>query len=91
MAVVYAKEGRAMDAEREYLRALKLDPTDPAVHYNLGILYEEQLNKIHKAVLHYKKYIQLAPFAKDVDTVRQWLIDKRSSSPSGCLLVSSTV
>lgn len=73
MAVVYAKEGKFREAELEYLRALEVDPTDAGTHYNLGILYDDQLNEKQKAALHYRRYLKLSPFAADVDQVRGWL------------------
>ena len=75
MASVYAREGRIRDAEKEYLRALRVDPTDPDSHYNLAILYEESLDNRRKAAVHFKAYLKLAPNAKDVDEVKAWLID----------------
>jgi len=75
MAAVYAKEGRLRDAEKEYLRALRVDPTDSDSHYNLAILYEESFDDRGKATVHYRAYLKLAPTAKDVDEVKAWLID----------------
>jgi tetratricopeptide (TPR) repeat protein len=74
MAAVYAKEGRFREAEQEYHRALRIDPKDAAAHYNLGILYDDELNDKRRAALHYRKYLQLAPSAPDVDQVRAWLL-----------------
>ena len=74
MAVVYAKEGRLREAEGEYLRALQIDPNDPAVHYNLGILYDDELNDKGKAAMHYRKYLKLSPHGSDVDAVKSWLL-----------------
>jgi len=74
MAAVFAARGRSKDAEREYLRALRIDPADADVHYNLGILYDDELNGKHKAVMHYRRYLKLRPHANDVDKVKLWLI-----------------
>lgn len=73
MAMVFAKEGRFKDAEREYLHALRIDPGDAGVHYNLGILYDDELEDKRRAASHYRKYLQLAPHSEDVDKVRHWL------------------
>ena len=75
MAAVYAKEGRMRDAEKEYLRSLRIDPTDADSHYNLAILYEESFDNKSKAAVHYRAYLKLAPNARDVDEVKAWLID----------------
>jgi len=74
MAVVYAKEGRFKEAEAEYLRAMRIDPSDAAAHYNLAILYDDELKNKNRAVMHYKKYLQLAPDAPDRNEVKQWIL-----------------
>lgn len=73
MAVVYARDGRPQDAEREYLRALEIDPSDAESHFNLGVLYEQSFKDKQKAARHYRKYLELCPGGEDVDTVRRWL------------------
>jgi tetratricopeptide (TPR) repeat protein len=74
MASVYAREGRFAEAEYEYLQALRLDPSDADVHYNLGILYDDQLEQPEKALLHYRRYLQLNPHGEDADSVRNWVM-----------------
>jgi tetratricopeptide (TPR) repeat protein len=75
MAVVYAKEGKFADAEQEYLQALRLDPSDAEIHYNLAILYDDELHDERRAALHYRKYLKLNPHGPDADAVRNWLIE----------------
>lgn len=74
MAAVYAKEGKYEDAEQEYLHALSINPTDADVHYNLGILYDDELNEPEKAIAHYRRYLKLNPHSPDADQVRNWLM-----------------
>jgi len=74
MAAVYVREGRFHDAETEYLRALRIDPTDADVHYNLAILYDDELKNSSKAIMHYKRYLKLNPHGSDADLVRDWLM-----------------
>jgi chromosome segregation ATPase len=74
MAAVYAREGKFDEAEQEYLHALQLDPTDADVHYNLGILYDDELKSPAKAVVHYRRYLKLNPHGPDADQVRDWLM-----------------
>jgi len=74
MAIVYQREGRFRDAEQEYLSALQSDGSDADVHYNLGILYDDDLNDKQKAVLHYRRYLRLAPAAPDADQVKEWIM-----------------
>jgi tetratricopeptide (TPR) repeat protein len=73
MGVVFANRGQFKDAEREYLRALRLDPADADTHYNLGVLYEQSLKKYRKAASHYRRYLKLRPDADDASEVRIWI------------------
>lgn len=75
MAAIYTRDGKVRDAEQQYLRALQIDPNDADAHYNLGILYDEELNDPERAAMHYRKYIQLNPNAADVDIVKGWLMN----------------
>lgn len=75
MAVIYSKEGRPRDAEAEYLKALRIDPSDAEIHYNLGILYEQDLKDPKKAAMHYRRYLAIRPNASDVDQVKSWIMD----------------
>jgi tetratricopeptide (TPR) repeat protein len=74
MAAVYTREGKLQDAESEYLRALRLDPCDADVHFNLGILYDDHMDQKRKAAMHYRRYLKLMPDANDAETVRAWLL-----------------
>jgi tetratricopeptide (TPR) repeat protein len=74
MAAVYAREGKYEAAEQEYLHALRLNPTDADVHYNLGILYDDELKSSTKAAVHYRRYLKLNPHGPDADQVRNWLM-----------------
>lgn len=74
MAVVYAKEGKYKQAEEEYLQALRIDPMDAATHYNLAILYDDELNNKNRALIHYRRYLRLRPSASDYDEVRHWIM-----------------
>ncbi len=74
MASVYARDGKFAEAENEYLQALRIDPTDADVHYNLGILYDDEMKQPEKAMVHYRRYLQLNPHGPDADHVRNWLM-----------------
>jgi tetratricopeptide (TPR) repeat protein len=74
LAVVFEKNGMYEDAEREYLKCLKIDPNDADVHYNLGILYDDKLNNNAKAIEHYNSFLKLRPIGKDAQLVRQWIL-----------------
>lgn len=73
MGCVY-KAARQFDrAEAEFLRALAIKPDDAGVHYNLGILYDDDLHRKDKARLHYQKFLELAPDDRDAASVQEWL------------------
>jgi len=68
------KAGRQYSkAEAEFHKALKYAPDDPAVHYNLGILYDDNLGDADKARHHYQRFLALAPNDTDAPRVVQWL------------------
>jgi tetratricopeptide (TPR) repeat protein len=81
MASVYAREGKFTEAENEYLQALRIDPTDADVHYNLGILYDDEMKQSEKAMVHYRRYLQLNPHGLDADRVRTWLRKLEMQAP----------
>lgn len=74
MGAVYVVKGQYEAAEREYLTSLRIDPSDAEVHYNLGILYDDNLSDKRRAARHYKRYLKLNPHASDYDQVRGWLM-----------------
>lgn len=60
-------------AEGEFLKALKISPNDPNIHYNLGILYEDDLGDVEAAKKHYARFIELSPNEEDRAQVQEWL------------------
>jgi len=73
MGCVYKGAKDPTKAEIELLKALELEPRDAATHYNLGILYDDDLGDKAKAREHYKQYLDLAPDSTDAPAVRKWL------------------
>jgi len=72
-AAVYRSSMMYKKAEDEYLAALTVDPNDAAVHYNLAILYDDNLKDKKKAKMHYEKFLELAPDDPDAVRARDWL------------------
>lgn len=70
---VYRATRQYRKAEAKFLNALELDPYDADVHYNLAILYDDDLNEKEKARKHYEKFLELAPNDKDAAKVQEWL------------------
>lgn len=74
MGCVY-KAGRLYKkAESEFLKAVDLIPDDAALHYNLGILFDDDLKQKKKAKHHYKRFLELAPGDRDAAKVQEWLL-----------------
>lgn len=73
LAVLYDKNGLYRDAEREYLKCLRIDPKDAGVHYNIAILYDDKVNNNSKAMYHYRKFLALRPMGDTAERVRDWI------------------
>ena len=72
--MVYGRR-QVLDAKREYLKCLKIDPKDAGVLYNLGILYDDKLNDNRKAAYYYRRFLKYRPMGEDAIQVRRWLTD----------------
>ena len=70
---VYRAAGHYKKAEEAFLAAARINPNDPAVHYNLGILYDDDLEMPHRAKKHYQLFLDLAPDDADAGQVYEWL------------------
>ena len=73
LAVLYDKTQMYERAEEQYRRCLELDPEDAAVHYNLGILYEDKLDNPRRALKHYEAFLSLNPDPDDARRVSRWV------------------
>jgi len=73
MAAAYRAGGMMAKAEHHYMEALKIDPEDGGVHYNLAILYDDEMKNRKKAREHYEKFLELSPDDKDAAKVVEWL------------------
>ena len=73
MGILLQQEGRHKEAEKEYLRAMRIDPSDAEVHYNLGVLYDDNLDNDSRAAVHYRVYLRIKPSAEDSAQVQEWL------------------
>lgn len=60
-------------AEAEFLKALEIKPDDSASHYNLGILYDDDLGNKSKAAAHYKKFLEHSNDEVERAQVLEWL------------------
>jgi Flp pilus assembly protein TadD len=60
-------------AESEFLSALRVAPDDPNIHYNLGILYDDDLGNKEGARKHYARFLELSQNEQDRAQVQEWL------------------
>ncbi|MFQ5680777.1 MAG: hypothetical protein ACE5GG_01795 [Candidatus Omnitrophota bacterium] len=74
MALMFEREGLYKDAEREYLKVLAINALDAGTHYNLGILYDDYLRDIPKAIYHYKQYLEINPEGQYIYEVKEWIM-----------------
>ena len=65
--LIYAAQGRYKEAEQLYLAALKVDPKNAGIHYNLALLYDVYYQDIAQAISHYESYLSLSS-QKDEET-----------------------
>ncbi len=66
----YLKEKQFEQAINAFEKAFSLDANDAAVCYDLGLLYKHQRNDNKKAVTYLKRYLALAPLARDAEDVK---------------------
>lgn len=78
---LYYDVGKSLYEAREYRRAaaqyekaLKLDPNDSYLHYNLGLIYDYYLKDNRKAARHYRKYLALTPVEEEAKEIRERLL-----------------
>lgn len=58
-------------AEKQFLRALELQPENPGCHRNLALLYRE-MKQDEDAVYHFEKYLDMQP--NDLDTMQAYAL-----------------
>jgi tetratricopeptide (TPR) repeat protein len=70
--VLLRKNGKILEAEAAYLKAITADPEYALAHYNLGVLYELYLQRLGDALQHFERYQDLAG---DDPQVEKWITD----------------
>ncbi len=83
MAVFFTQNQKFAEAEREYVRALEFDPNNLKIHYNLGYLYAEDMNKHDKAMYHLEKYLQIDPNSKESEAIRAYIATRQTWNGGG--------
>jgi tetratricopeptide (TPR) repeat protein len=72
-AILAREAGDFQAALDAYDRALTLRSDYALAHRNLGILYDLYLQQSAKALVHYRRYLELV--GNDDETVRGWVVD----------------
>ena len=78
MGVFFTDNKQFDQAEREYVRALDFDPNNLKVHYNLGYLYAENMDRHDKAMFHLEKYLQIDPNSKESEAIRSYIATRQA-------------
>ncbi|MFA6216218.1 MAG: tetratricopeptide repeat protein [Candidatus Omnitrophota bacterium] len=74
LGVMYAQKQEYTKAIKEFEKVLELKPDDAESHYNLGVIFGEQLNNRKKAIFHFRKYLALAPNDQESEQVRRFVL-----------------
>jgi len=81
LGVLHSQHRNYEAAEQAYRKALELDAQDADSHFNLGVIYDDFLEKKEKAVHHYREFLRIKPDSPDAKRVRGWIqnIETRSA------------
>ncbi len=72
--MLFRKNGKFIEAEAAYLKAVTASPDYALAHYNLGVLNELYLQRLDAALQHFEIYMQLVGGDKQVE---KWIADLR--------------
>ena len=70
--MLFRRNGKFMEAEAAYLKAVTASPDYALAHYNLGVLNELYLQRLDAALQHFEQYQALAGDDKQVE---KWIAD----------------
>ncbi|MEM7432430.1 MAG: tetratricopeptide repeat protein [Pseudomonadota bacterium] len=71
---LFRRNGKFMEAEAAYLKAVTAAPNYALAHYNLGVLNELYLQRLDSALMHFEQYQSLVGEDKQVE---KWIADLR--------------
>jgi tetratricopeptide (TPR) repeat protein len=75
LRVFYSQKQEYEEPIAEFNKVLELNPNDAASHYNLGLIYAEYLNNKPKAILHFKRYLNVANKTdKDIERAKKYIL-----------------
>jgi tetratricopeptide (TPR) repeat protein len=70
LGVAYIQAGFYGEAIEAYEKALFYNPGIAEAHFNLGLLYNKYQQDSDKAIVHYRKYLELNPEAEDKEEIK---------------------
>ncbi|MGB5178947.1 MAG: tetratricopeptide repeat protein [Gammaproteobacteria bacterium] len=79
LGMLYRRHGRLDEAQFIYEEALRRDPDNTNIHWNLGILYDRYLPNPRQALQHYQRYRQIT--ASDDPRLLAWIADLETRNP----------
>jgi len=74
MGMLLRRNGKFLEAEAAYLKAVTVSPDYALAHYNLGVLNELYLRRLESALQHFETYQSLVGEDKQVE---KWITDLR--------------
>ena len=72
LGMLLRRNGKFLEAEAAYLKAVTVSPEYALAHYNLGVLNELYLQRLDKALYHFEAYQAIVG---DDDQVERWIKD----------------
>ena len=73
------RNGKFLEAEAAYLKAVTASPDYALAHYNLGVLNELYLQRLDSALQHFERYQELAG---EDELVEKWISDLQRRVPA---------
>ncbi len=74
LGMLLRRQGRFLEAEAAYLKAVTASPDYALAHYNLGVLNELYLQRLATALQHFEQYQSIVGEDKQVE---RWIADLR--------------
>ena len=78
LGMLLRRNGKFLEAEAAYLKAVTASPDYALAHYNLGVLNELYLQRLDSALQHFERYQELAG---EDEQVEKWISDLQRRAP----------
>ncbi len=72
LGMLQRRQGKFLQAEAAYLKAVTASPDYALAHYNLGVLNDLYLQRLDAALQHYERYQEIAG---EDNMVSKWIVD----------------